>query len=260
MVYEAVIEFTEAFTGKDLDVKVPREETCEACDGTGSKSRHRATCRQCGGQGQVFQSRSFFRMATTCPVCHGAGTVVEDPCDECHGAGRVKRSRTINVKIPAGVDTGTRLRLNGEGESGYNGGPAGDFYVEIVVRHHEFFGREGRDVLLERKIDMASAALGCEIDVPTVTGETVPLAVPAGSQAGRMLRLPGLGFKSPIPHNNVVGDIVVTLLVETPTDLTERQAELLREFAELEAAKRGESPLKRMAKKAGRKLKKALNQ
>jgi len=256
LVYEAVIEFTEAFTGTSLELKIPREEGCRSCDGTGSKSHHRSTCQQCGGSGQVYQGRGFIRMASTCPVCRGTGSVVSDPCDECGGAGRVRKTKTLSVKVPAGVDTGSRMRLSGEGEGGYNGGPPGDLYVELIVRHHDYFSREHNHVLLERKIDMVTAALGADIEVPTVTGETRTLNIPAGAQNGKLLRLTGQGFKS--PTGGATGDLIVQLIVSTPQDLTERQEELLREFASLEAEKNGDSGFKRFAKKAGRKLKKAL--
>ncbi len=256
LVYESVIEFTEAFTGTSLDLKIPREEPCVECDGTGSKSQRRSTCQQCEGSGHIYQGRGFIRMASTCPVCRGAGTIVADPCDECHGAGRLKKTRQLAVKIPAGVDTGSRLRLSGEGEGGYNGGPPGDLYVEIIVRHHEYFSREHNHVLLERKIDLVTAALGCEIEVPTVTGEKETLKIPAGSQNGKLLRLPSLGFKS--PAGGPTGDLIVALAVTTPLDLTERQEAILMEFAELEAEKVGECGIKRLAKKAKRKLKRAL--
>ncbi len=254
--YEAVIEFAEAFIGTTLEIKIPREESCPACDGTGSRSHRRSACRECGGTGQVYQGRGFIRMASTCPVCRGMGSIVADPCEECRGLGRQKRTRTLSVKVPAGVDTGSRMRLTGEGEGGYNGGPPGDLYVEIMVRHHEFFSREQNHVLLERRIDLVTAALGAEIEVPTVTGETHTLKVPAGSQNGKLLRLNGLGFKS--PTGGPTGDLIVSLMVATPRDLTDRQEEILREFAEIEAEKKGDSSFKRFAKKARRKLKQAL--
>jgi molecular chaperone DnaJ len=256
MVYEAVIEFAEAFTGTSLEIKIPREENCPACDGSGSKSLRRTTCRECGGSGQVYQGRGFIRMASTCPVCRGAGTYAADPCGDCQGRGRTRRTRTLSVKIPAGVDTGSRMRLSGEGEAGLNGGPSGDLYVEIIVRHHEYFSREHNHVLLERKIDLITAALGAEIEVPTVTGENRALVIPAGIQNGKFLRLSALGFKN--PGGGPPGDLIVSFMVETPVDLTERQAELLREFAALEAEKKGESTFSRLTKKAKRKLKEAL--
>lgn len=254
--YEAVIEFVEAFTGTTLEVKIPRGESCPECDGTGSQSRQRSACQQCGGAGQVYQGRGFIRMASTCPICRGQGSIVTDPCPKCEGAGRLKHTRTLSVKVPAGVDTGSRMRLTGEGEGGYNGGPPGDLYVEIIVRHHEYFSREHNHVLLERRLDLVTAALGAEIEVPAVTGETQTLKIPAGSQNGKLLRLSGLGFKS--PTGGPTGDLIVSLIVTTPQDLTERQEEILLEFAEIEAAKKGESPLKRLAHKARRKLKQAL--
>ena len=256
LVYEAVIEFTEAFTGTNLELKVPREESCPTCDGSGSKSFSRSTCQQCGGSGQVYQGRGFIRMASTCPICRGTGTIVTDPCDDCHGQGRIKNTKNLSIKVPAGVDTGSRMRLTGEGEGGYNGGPPGDLYVELIVKHHEYFSREHNHVLLERKIDLVTASLGAEIEVPTVTGENMSLKIPAGSQNGKLLRLSGLGFKN--PTGGSIGDLIVQLIVTTPTDLTDRQEQLLREFAKLEDEKNGETGIRRLAKKAGRKLKKAL--
>jgi molecular chaperone DnaJ len=225
LVHRAVIEFTEAFSGTTLELNLPREETCSVCDGTGSKSRRRSVCQHCGGQGQVYQGRGFIRMAATCPICRGAGSIVADPCDECRGQGRLSRHKKISVKIPAGVDTGVRMRVNGEGEGGYNGGPAGDLYIELAVRHHEYFSHEDNHVLLERKIDMVTAALGAEIEAPTVTGEIKTLKIPAGAQNGKLLRLPGLGFRNPVGGGT--GDLIVSLIVTTPEDLTERQEEQL---------------------------------
>lgn len=256
LIYEIVIEFTEAFTGVERELKIPREENCLACDGSGSQSRRRSTCQQCGGSGQVYQGRGFIRMANTCPICRGAGSIIVDPCDDCHGQGRLKRVRILSVKIPPGVDTGTRLRLNCEGEDGYNGGPSGDLLVAVIVRHHEYFSREHNHVLLERKIDLITAALGVEIEVPTVTGETRTLTIPAGAQNGKLVRLPGLGFKN--LTGGGAGDLIISLIVTTPVDLTERQEELLLEFADLEFRKTGDTPLSRLAKKARRKLKQVL--
>lgn len=256
LVYESVIEFTEAFSGTGLELKIPREENCAACDGTGSKSHSRSTCQQCGGSGQVYQGRGFIRMASHCPICRGLGSIVPDPCDECRGVGRLKRTKTLSVRVPAGVDTGSRMRLTGEGEAGFNGGPPGDLYVELIVRHHEFFSREQNHVLLERKIDMVKAALGADIEVPLVDGGSEAVKIPAGSQNGKLLRLNGKGFKN--PTGGPAGDLIVALIVATPQDLTEQQEELLRQFAELEAEKKGDSPIKRLAKKAKRKLKRAL--
>ena len=256
LVYEAVLEFIEAFTGTALEIKVPREENCPACDGSGSRSLHRAPCRECSGSGQIYQGRGFIRMASTCPHCRGAGTYAPDPCGDCQGRGRLKRTRVLSVKIPAGVDTGSRLRLSGEGEAGWNGGPPGDLYVEMIVRPHEYFSRERNHVLLERKIDLVTAALGAEIEVPTVTGESRTMVIPAGIQNGKLLRLEGLGFKN--PAGGAPGDIIVSFILETPVDLTARQKELLREFSVLEAEKKNDSTLTRLARKARRKLQSAL--
>jgi molecular chaperone DnaJ len=251
---ELTIDYVEAYKGCDSKVKIPRVESCEACEGTGSRSRRRQTCPNCHGQGQVVQGMGFIRMATTCPQCHGSGDYAADPCPECRGQGRVKRQRELTVHVPAGVGTGARLRLRGEGEPGGMGGENGDLYVEIAVRHHEFFGREGKHVLLDKRIDMTLAALGGELEVPTVSGESKTIFVPPGSQNGKLIRIPELGF--PVPGSGARGDQIVALQVATPKDLTERQVELLEEFAAIEESKRHEGPLKGLTRKLGKKVKK----
>ncbi|MDR1486688.1 MAG: molecular chaperone DnaJ, partial [Deltaproteobacteria bacterium] len=168
---EIVIDYVDAYNGCETKVKIPRIESCEVCGGTGSKSRSRTVCPKCNGKGQVFQGMGFIRMAVTCNNCHGTGEFASDPCHECGGQGRIRRNRELSVQVPAGVSTGARLRIRGEGEPGMLGGDNGDLYVEIAVRHHEKFGRERNHVLLECKIDMVMAALGGEIEVPTVNGE-----------------------------------------------------------------------------------------
>ena len=254
---ELSIDYVEAFAGCDSKVRLPRVETCEACAGTGSKSRTRQQCPKCQGQGQIFQGMGFIRMASTCPQCHGSGEFASDPCPECRGQGRVKRQRELTVHIPAGVSTGARLRLRGEGEPGAKGGENGDLYVEITVRHHEIFSREGKHVLLEKRIDMSLAALGGELEVPTVSGDSRTIHVPAGAQNGKLIRIPGLGF--PVPGSSIRGDQIISLSVATPKDLTERQIELLEEFAAIEEEKRQEGPLKGFTRKLGKTVKKVFH-
>jgi molecular chaperone DnaJ len=254
---EVSIGYVDAYTGCDTKIKVYRVEQCEACDGTGSRSRSRQVCPNCRGQGPVVQGMGFIRMATACPQCHGSGEIASDPCPECRGQGRMKRPRELTVHVPAGITTGSRMRLRGEGEPGTLGGQPGDLYVEIAVRHHELFSREGKHVLLDRRIGMTLAALGGELDVPTVGGETKTVYVPPGSQHGKLIRIPGLGF--PVPGSSARGDQIVSLSVATPKDLTERQVELLMEFARIEEEKRNEGPLKGMARKIGEKVKKVFN-
>ncbi|MDR1081954.1 MAG: molecular chaperone DnaJ, partial [Deltaproteobacteria bacterium] len=251
LAYELDIDFVEAFSGVEREISIPKEENCPSCGGSGSKTGKRETCPQCRGQGQVFQGHGFIRMASTCPRCMGQGTVAADPCPDCHGQGRVKKRRDVSVKIPAGVDTGHRLRYQGKGDQGRQGAQAGDLYVEICVKPHDVFSRERNHVLLEKKIDMALAALGGELEIPTVNGGARKVDVPAGSQNGKLLRLEGLGFPSPTDPSRKRGDLIVVLIVTTPKDLTDRQKELLKEFAELEEVKRNESLFSGIRRKVG---------
>ncbi|MDR1577507.1 MAG: molecular chaperone DnaJ [Deltaproteobacteria bacterium] len=255
---ELNIDFVESFTGVEKEITIPREELCEACNGTGSRSGAVSTCHQCGGQGQVFLSRGFFSMATTCPKCHGSGEYASDPCPECRGAGRVRRQKTLSVKVPAGVNTGFRLLLRGQGEAGPQGAQAGDLYVEVAVRHQEAFSREKNHLILEHKIDMVTAALGGLVEAPTVTGEKISVKVPAGSQNGKLIRVPGQGFKDPSGYRQP-GDFIVALTVTIPKDLTERQRELLEEFGKIEDEKNGQFSLRGFTRKVGKKLKNVFN-
>ncbi|MDR1546769.1 MAG: molecular chaperone DnaJ [Deltaproteobacteria bacterium] len=255
---EVTIDYVQAYTGAETRVKIPRIETCQSCAGTGSKSRARQTCPACHGEGQVFQSLGFIRMATACSKCQGTGQYAADPCPECRGQGRLKRQKELTVQVPAGVDTGTRLRIRGEGEAGQQGGEPGDLYVEIAVRHHEVFGRERFNVLLDRRISMILAALGGELEIPTVTDETRVIKVPAGAQNGKLIRIPELGF--PIPGSGGArGELIVALSVATPKDLTDRQKELLEEFAKIEEEKSQDSAIKGWTKKFTKKVKKVLH-
>jgi len=234
------ISFKEAAFGVEKDLRVPRVEDCEKCRGTGAApGTAPQKCPVCGGAGQVqyAQSTPFGRIMQThpCDRCRGTGRIVEKPCGDCHGAGKVRRTRTIHVKIPPGVDTGTRLRVAGEGESGVRGGPPGDLYVYLNVRPHRFFRREGNDIICEVPVSFAQAALGDELEVPTLEG-TAKIRLPEGTQHGTDFRLRGKG----IPDLNGYGrgDQYVRIKVVTPTRLTERQKQLLREFALLS----GENP------------------
>ncbi|MDR1040335.1 MAG: molecular chaperone DnaJ [Deltaproteobacteria bacterium] len=253
--YELDIDFEEAYTGTEKEINIPKEENCSSCNGSGSLSGRRETCPQCRGQGQVYQGHGFIRMASTCPKCMGQGTVPAEPCPECHGQGRIRRRRDMTVKIPPGVETGYRLRYQGKGDQGSQGAPSGDLFVEICVKRHPVFGRERNHVVLERKIGMALATLGGELEVPTVTGGTRMVEVPAGSQNGKLLRLEGLGFPNAKDPGKKRGDLIVALSVMTPKDLTDRQKELIREFAELEEKKKGESLFTGIRRKVKEKFK-----
>ncbi|MDR1607720.1 MAG: molecular chaperone DnaJ [Deltaproteobacteria bacterium] len=255
---ELHIDFVESYTGVEKEITIPREEHCDSCNGTGSRSGIFQICPQCGGAGQIVQSRGFFSMATTCSKCHGSGEWASDPCPECRGQGRIRRQKTLAVKVPAGVNTGFRLLLRGQGEAGPKGGQNGDLYVEVAVRRQDSFSREKNHLILEHKIDMVTAALGGEVEAPTVTGGLTTIKVPAGSQNGKLIRLTGQGFKDPSGYRQT-GDFIVALTVTIPKDLTERQKELLMEFGEIEREKKGQSPLRGWTRKVGKKIKNVFN-
>ncbi len=236
---EVTIDLEDAVTGKTVYLDVPRTETCSVCGGVGTKPGTSATtCPTCGGRGQVSRTQTtpFGRFVTTstCTTCHGAGRVIDTPCTECHGSGVVQRTRRIEVKIPPGVDNGTRLRIAGEGEAGIKGGPPGDLYVEVRIRPHSIFTRQGNDIIMEKTISFPLAALGGEVTVPTLNGK-VMMKIPPGTQNGKVFRLKGKGI--PGLHGAGRGDQLVRIRVEVPTHLTERQKELLREFAEISGEK-----------------------
>ena len=230
--YNLSITLEEAARGLEKDVRIPRLDVCAACGGTGAKPGTRPkTCGACRGTGQVRFSRGFLSVSQPCQQCRGEGTVLEDPCRSCHGQGRVKVERSLSLKIPAGVETGTRLRVSGEGEAGIRGGGRGDLYVVIQVAEHPLFVRDGEDLLCEVPISFAQAALGAELKIPTLTSST-KLRVPPGTQSGAEFRLRGQGMPSLRRYG--VGDLRVRVLVEVPTRLTTRQRQLLEEFATLE--------------------------
>jgi len=229
--YNLEITLEEAARGADKTIRIPTIEECETCHGTGAKpGTQPQTCSTCGGAGQVRIQQGFFSIQQTCPKCHGTGRIIPDPCKSCGGAGRVKSHKTLEVKIPAGIDEGMRLRHAGHGEPGVNGGPAGDLYVEIRIRSHAVFKREGDDLHCEMPISFTTAALGGEIEIPTLEG-MARLKIPAETQSGRAFRLRGKGIRNVRSHAQ--GDLMCHVLVETPVKLTERQRELLKEFEEL---------------------------
>ena len=230
--YNLTIRLEEAARGLEKDVRIPRLDACAACGGTGARPGSRPkTCGTCRGTGQVRFSRGFLSVSQPCQQCRGEGTILEQPCRGCHGQGRVKVERSLSVKIPAGVETGTRLRVSGEGEAGIRGGGRGDLYVVIQVAEHPLFVRDGDDLLCEVPIAFTQAALGAELKIPTLNGST-KLKVPPGTQSGAEFRLRGQGM--PNLRGYGVGDLRVRILVEVPTRLTARQRQLLEEFATLE--------------------------
>jgi molecular chaperone DnaJ len=230
--YNLEIDLVEAARGIKKSFTIPREELCPECSGTGAKRGTRpATCRRCDGHGVVIQRQGFFSVQRTCPGCGGRGSVIADPCGHCHGAGRVTIRRTIDVNIPPGVDTGVRVRVPGEGEPGDPGAARGDLFVVIHVREHALFQREGNHLVCQVPVTVSQAALGAEIDVPTLDG-AIKHALPRGIQSGEVLRVPGKGM--PSIRGGRKGDLMVQVAVETPRNLTKRQEELFRELAELD--------------------------
>ncbi len=227
------IELPEAAAGCRRELHISRHEECGTCKGSGARpGSDRTTCSTCGGHGQVIQSQGFFRVQTTCPACRGEGRVVRDPCTDCSGSGRVMQEVVREVTIPAGVDTGMQLCLRGEGEAGTRGGPRGDLFVDIEVRPHPLFSRDGQNLKCRVPITYSQAALGAEIPIPTLNGRQ-PLQVKSGTQPGTIMRLNGLGLPDPRGGGRV-GDLLVELQVEVPRTLSVRQEELLRELAEME--------------------------
>ena len=226
--YNLEITLEQAARGTETKIRIPSHESCEPCKGTGTKpGTQPKTCTTCAGHGQVRMQQGFFSVQQTCPKCHGAGKVIADPCLSCHGAGRIKKQKTLSVKIPTGVDEGDRIRLTGEGEIGVNGGPAGDLYVQMQIKPHAVFERDGDDLHCEMPISFTVAALGGEIDIPTLDGHA-QIKIPPETQSGKIFRLRGKGIKGVRSH--ATGDLQCHMVVETPVKLTERQKELLREF------------------------------
>ena len=227
--YNMEISLTEAYGGKNAQIRVPTSVACEQCKGSGARvGTTPKTCPTCNGQGAVRSSSGFFTVERTCPTCQGRGRVISDPCAACSGQGRVTKERTLSVNIPAGVEDGTRIRLAGEGEAGVRGGPAGDLYIFLSVKPHEFFQRDGADLFCRVPISMAAAALGGEIEVPTIDGKRARVQITEGTQTGKQFRLKGKGM--PVLRSNQHGDMYIQTTVETPVNLTRKQRELLKEF------------------------------
>ncbi|MFC7049786.1 molecular chaperone DnaJ [Emcibacter nanhaiensis] len=229
--YNLTVTLEDAFSGKEEKITIPRAVPCDACGETGAKEGSSPeVCATCNGIGKVRTQQGFFMVERTCPTCNGKGQVITDPCDKCHGAGQVEETKTLSVKIPSGVEDGTRIRLAGEGERGRRGAPPGDLYIFINIEYHPIFQREGSTIFCEIPIAMTTATLGGEIDVPTVGGEKATLKISAGTQTGKQYRLRGKGM--PVLQSSQVGDMVIQARVETPVNLTKKQKQLLRAFAD----------------------------
>jgi molecular chaperone DnaJ len=228
--YAMEVTLEEAANGKDAQIRIPSWESCDTCSGSGAKPGTSAkTCGTCQGQGQVQMRQGFFSVQQTCPQCRGVGKVIPDPCGTCHGQGQLKKQKTLEVKIPSGIDDGMRIRSTGNGEPGTNGGPAGDLYIEIRLKKHDIFERDGDDLHCSVPISFTKAALGGEIDVPTLNGKAA-IDIPEGTQTGKQFRLRGKGIKG--VRSSYPGDLYCHISVETPVKLTEHQRKLLKEFEE----------------------------
>ncbi|MFK8068821.1 MAG: molecular chaperone DnaJ [Gammaproteobacteria bacterium] len=228
LAYDLDMTLEDAVAGNTVQIRVPTHKSCTTCKGSGAKKgTSSATCSTCQGHGQVRMSQGFFSVQQTCPECRGSGKVIKDPCGDCAGQGRVRDNKTISVKVPPGVDTGDRIRLGGEGEDGENGGPAGDLYVNVRVKEHAIFQRDDADLFCEVPIGFATAALGGELEVPTLNGK-VTLKIPAETQSGKVFRLRGKGVKT--VRGSQTGDLLCKANVETPVNLTPEQKELLQQL------------------------------
>ena len=226
--YAMEITLEEAANGKDSQIRIPSWDNCDTCDGTGAKPGTSAnTCQTCQGSGSVQMRQGFFSVQQTCPHCRGQGKVIADPCTTCHGQGKIKRNKTLEVKIPAGIDDGMRIRSAGNGEPGQNGGPHGDLFIEIRIKKHDIFERDGDDLHCQVPVQVTTAALGGEINVPTLTGKAT-IEIPEGTQSGKIFRLRGRGIKG--VRSAIAGDLYCHVNVETPVKLTEHQRKLLKEL------------------------------
>ncbi|MBT5636659.1 MAG: molecular chaperone DnaJ [Gammaproteobacteria bacterium] len=243
LAYRMELTLEEAISGITREIRIPATEVCKQCSGTGAKAGSTpVTCNTCGGVGKVRMQQGFFSVQQTCPTCHGAGKEIKNPCNICHGAGKVKKEKTLSVKIPGGVDTGDRVRLSGEGEPGENGGPSGDLFVEVRVKEHALFTRDGDDLYCEIPVGIVTATLGGEVEVPCLgNSQCVKLKIPSESQTGKLFRLRGKGVKSVRSHGP--GDLMCRVIVETPGKLNSKQKELLKQFGEsLEERREKHSP------------------
>lgn len=226
--YELGISLDEAFHGVTKEIKVPTWVQCKSCKGSGAKKGSGPVqCKTCNGIGQVRMQHGFLTVQQTCPECEGRGQVIKDPCGDCRGSGRVRQTKNLSVKIPAGIDSGDRIRLSGEGEAGQNGGPAGDLFVEVRVKAHAVFSRDGNDLRMDIPVSFTMAALGGDIEVPTMSGK-VKLSIPAETQTGKIFRIRGRGIKA--LRSKQVGDLLCRAVIETPVKLTDDQKKLLKDF------------------------------
>ncbi|MEE9380646.1 MAG: molecular chaperone DnaJ [Hyphomonadaceae bacterium] len=234
--YDMDISLEDAFAGKDTEIHVPTAVSCSPCSGSGAEpGSSPETCSTCGGAGRVRAQQGFFTMERTCARCSGRGQTISKPCKTCRGAGQVQEERTLAVKIPAGVETGMRIRLSGEGEPGAKGGPKGDLYIFVEVVEHDLFERDGPNLYCRTPVSMVNASLGGEIEIPTIDGGRARVTIPEGAQTGRKLRLRGKGMPS-LRGNAATGDLYIEMFVETPRNLSARQKELMREFCDCSGA------------------------
>ncbi len=247
--YNLNISFVQAAKGDTVTIKIPRNVACKECNGKGTApGTSTETCKTCAGMGQVRHNQGFFQINVPCPTCHGQGSTIPHPCKGCHGSGITHEVRELAVNIPAGVDTGNRLRLRDEGEAGYNGGPNGDLYVVIHVEDDKVFSREGQNLLVTHEISFVQAALGDKVEIPTLD-EPIMMDIPKGTQNGEVFRIPDEGL--PYPGRNTRGDLLIEVIVVTPTNLSSKQEELLKEFAKLEE-KKTITKAKKLIKKVGK--------
>jgi molecular chaperone DnaJ len=239
--YDLELSLEEAVSGSTIKIRVPKMVACKTCNGSGAKKGSSPTnCPTCNGLGQVRMQQGFFSIQQTCPQCRGQGRIIKDPCTDCRGQGRVRDNKTISVKVPPGVDSGDRIRLSGEGEAGENGGPSGDLYVHVIVRDHPIFTRDGSDLYCDIPISFATAALGGELEVPTLEGK-VKLKIPPETQSGKLFRLRGKGVRT--IRSSTRGDLMCRAMVETPVNLSKRQKELLQELdASMQSGGKKHSP------------------
>lgn len=229
MQYTMELSMEDAYKGKEASIKIPVNETCDECKGSGSKAGTTSeNCSTCEGAGRIRQQQGFFTIERTCPTCQGAGKIIKDPCSKCHGEGRVKKSKTLKVKIPAGVEHGRRIRLSGEGEAGLRGGPRGDLYVLLAIKSHKFFKRDGAHLFCRVPIPVTKAALGGDVEVPTIQGAPAKVKIPAGAQSGQQFRLKGKGMS--VLNSAAHGDMFIEIFVETPVNLDKKQQDLLRQL------------------------------
>jgi molecular chaperone DnaJ len=227
--YNMEITLEEAYAGKTAQIRVPTSITCDECSGSGAKpGTQPVTCSLCSGSGRVRAAQGFFSIERTCPTCHGRGQIIKDPCPKCSGQGRITEERALSVNIPAGIEDGTRIRLTGEGEAGLRGGPAGDLYIFLSLKPHEFFQRDGADLYCKVPISMTTAALGGQFEVATLDGTQTRVKIPDGTQNAKQFRLKGKGM--PVLRQPAMGDLYIQIAIETPQNLNKRQRELLEEF------------------------------